>query len=103
MRPWLPPTLALGLMFVCVLPSTVQSSIAFTSIARGNVPAALCSASASNLFGMVFTPLLVLLLLSSHGSGFSLKALEDIAEQLLLPFLAGQAVRPFIGAFLGAP
>ena len=100
LRPWLPPNVALGLMFVCVLPSTVQSSIAFTSIARGNVPAALCSASASNLFGMVFTPLLVLLLLSSRGSGFSLKALEDIAEQLLLPFLAGQAVRPFIGAFL---
>ncbi len=100
LRPWLPSNLALGLMFVCVLPSTVQSSIAFTSIARGNVPAALCSASVSNLFGMVCTPLLVLLLLSAHGTGFSMKALEDIAEQLLLPFLVGQALRPFIGAFL---
>ena len=100
LRPWLPPSLALGLMFVCVLPSTVQSSIAFTSIARGNVPAALCSASVSNLFGMVVTPLLVLLLLSAHGTGFSLKALKDIAEQLLLPFIAGQMARPVIGAFL---
>jgi sodium/bile acid cotransporter 7 len=100
LHPWLPPNLTLGLMFVCVLPSTVQSSIAFTSIARGNVPAALCSASMSNLFGMILTPLLVLLLLSAHGTGISLKALEDIGAQLLLPFIVGQAARPFIGAFL---
>ena len=98
--PWLAPELALGIMFVCVLPSTVQSSIAFTSIARGNVPAALCSASVSNLFGMVMTPLLVMLLLGSKGGGFSTKAVEDIALQLLLPFLVGQALRPLIGAFL---
>ena len=97
---WLAPELVLGVMFVCVLPSTVQSSIAFTSIARGNVPAALCSASVSNLFGMVVTPLLVMLLLDSRGGGFSTKAVEDIAIQLLLPFVAGQLLRPLIGAFL---
>ncbi len=45
----LPPALWAGLLLLCVLPSTVQSSIAFTSIARGNVPAALCAATASNL------------------------------------------------------
>ncbi len=99
-RPFLAPELSLGLMFVCVLPSTVQSSIAFTSIARGNVPAALCAASASNLAGMVLTPALVALLLNAHGAGFSMKALEDIGLQLLLPFAAGQLVRPFIGEWL---
>ena len=91
--------LVAGLIFVCVLPSTVQSSIAFTSIARGNVPAALCAASASNLAGVVLTPVLVALILHTQA-GFSLKALEDIAIQLLLPFAAGQIARPFIGAFL---
>ncbi|HVX81997.1 MAG: bile acid:sodium symporter family protein [Devosia sp.] len=101
-RPWLTPDLALGLMFVAVLPSTVQSSIAFTSIARGNVPAALCSASISNLAGIVVTPLLVALLLSSHGGGLSLTALEDISLQLLLPFALGQIVRPLIGKWLNA-
>ena len=99
LRPWLPPALSLGIMFVCVLPSTVQSSIAFTSIGRGNVPAALCSASVSNLFGMVVTPALVALLLRG-SSGFSLQGLEDIALQLLLPFGAGQAMRPLIGTWL---
>lgn len=97
---WLPHDLALGLLFVCVLPSTVQSSIAFASIARGNVAAALCSASVSNLFGMVLTPLLVVLMLDAKGVGFSTKALESIALQLLLPFIVGQVLRPWIGAFL---
>ncbi len=99
-KAWLSPSLALGIMFVCVLPSTVQSSIAFTSLARGNVPAALCSASVSNLFGMVLTPLLVGVLLSATGGGFSMKAVEDIGLQLFLPFLVGQAARPFAGEFL---
>jgi sodium/bile acid cotransporter 7 len=99
-RPWLSPVLAFGLLFVSVLPSTVQSSIAFTSIARGNVPAALCSASISNLLGIVVTPLLVALLLNSHGGGLSLDALKDISLQLLLPFALGQLLRPFIGKFL---
>ncbi len=99
-RRWLDPALSSGLMFVCVLPSTVQSSIAFTSIARGNVPAALCSASVSNLCGMVVTPLLVALLISANGSGFSVRALGDIALQLLLPFVLGQAARPLIGGWV---
>jgi solute carrier family 10 (sodium/bile acid cotransporter), member 7 len=85
-----------GLILLSVLPSTVQSSIAFTSIARGNVPAALCAATASNLLGMLLTPLLAGLLLSAHG-GFSINGAGDILVQLLLPFVAGQLSRPLIG------
>ncbi len=100
LRGVLPSELSLGLMFVCVLPSTVQSSIAFTSIARGNVPAALCSASVSNLFGMVLTPALMALLITTHGSGYSLKAIADIGVELLLPFVVGQLLRPWFGAWV---
>jgi solute carrier family 10 (sodium/bile acid cotransporter), member 7 len=92
----LTPPLWSGLVLLCLLPSTVQSSIAFTSIAGGNVPAALCAATASNLLGMVLTPLLAGLLLSTHG-GFSAHAMLDIFVQLLLPFAAGQIARPLIG------
>jgi len=53
------PELYVGILFLCTLPSTVQSSIAFTSMARGNVAAAVCSASASNFVGIFVTPLLV--------------------------------------------
>ncbi len=97
----LPAPLYMGILFLCVLPSTVQSSIAFTSMAGGNVPAAICSASASNLFGMLLTPLLAGLLLAGNGhAGFSLDALEKIFVQLLLPFLAGQTLQPWIGGWI---
>lgn len=92
--------LTLGLLFLCVLPSTVQSSIAFTSIARGNVPAAICAASLSNLVGVVLTPLLVTRLLHQDGVGVSLDAVEKIALQILLPFLVGQLLRRWIGGFV---
>ena len=80
----LTPPLWTGVILLCTLPSTVQSSIAFTSIARGNVPAALCAATLSNLLGMGLTPLLVGLLLSVKG-GFSAHGAGDIVLQLLLP------------------
>jgi len=95
----LTPALWAGVILICILPSTVQSSVAFTSIARGNVSAALCSATASNLLGIVATPLLAGVLFSSHG-GFSGNAAFDIVVQLLLPFVAGQLSRPLIGRWV---
>ncbi|HWD04816.1 MAG TPA: bile acid:sodium symporter family protein [Amycolatopsis sp.] len=89
-----------GVLFLCLLPSTVQSSIAFTSIARGNVAAAICSASVSNLLGIVLTPLLVALLLSADGPGVSGSAVLDIVLQLLVPFVAGQLARRWIGGWV---
>jgi sodium/bile acid cotransporter 7 len=96
------PELYLGILFLCVLPSTVQSSIAFTAVARGNVPAAICSASASNLFGIFITPVLVGLVVASHGGAghSSLDAVLKIVYQLLLPFVAGQMARPWLAGWI---
>lgn len=98
--PGLPATLATGLLFLTLLPSTVQSSIAFTSIARGNVAAAVCSASFSNLLGIAITPVLVTLTMHADAGGISLDAVRKIVLQLLVPFVAGQALRPLVGAFV---
>jgi sodium/bile acid cotransporter 7 len=95
----LPDSLLVGLLFLCLLPSTVQSSIAFTSIAHGNVAAAVCSASLSNLLGIFITPALVALLMNLKG-GVSFHAVLDIVLQLLAPFLAGHLLRPWIGGFV---
>jgi solute carrier family 10 (sodium/bile acid cotransporter), member 7 len=100
LRNHLPADAVTGLLFLCLLPSTVQSSIAFTSIARGNVPAALCSASLSNVLGVVLTPILVSQLLPAASGGFSFKAFEDIAGEILLPFIIGQVIRPWTRAWL---
>ena len=99
-RTLLTPQLYLGVLFVCALPSTVQSSIAFTSIAGGNVSAAVVSASMSNLLGIVLTPVLVGLLLASHGGATSWHGALDIVLQLLLPFVLGHASRRWIGSFI---
>lgn len=97
----LSPVIATGILYLCLLPSTVQSSIAFVSIAGGNVPAAICSASASNLLGIFMTPLMVGLLMNTGGQGgISLAALEAIILQLLVPFIAGHLARPLIGRFV---
>jgi solute carrier family 10 (sodium/bile acid cotransporter), member 7 len=95
----LTPPLYLGLLFLCTLPSTVQASVAFTSIAGGNVAAALCSASASSILGMLLTPLLASLALKTSG-GFSLSALRSIGLEMLLPFIAGHLLQPWIGRWV---
>ncbi|MFF9012625.1 bile acid:sodium symporter family protein [Streptomyces sp. NPDC014870] len=96
----LTPPLYSGLLFLCLVPSTVQSSIAFTSIARGNVPAAICAGSFSSLAGVVLTPLLAALLLGSTAGGFNADSVTQIVLQLLVPFLAGQLLRRWVGGFV---
>jgi sodium/bile acid cotransporter 7 len=95
----LAPQLYPGFLFLCVLPSTIQSSIAFTSIARGNVAAAICAGSFSSLAGIVLTPLLAALLIGG-GAGISGHAVTGIALQLLAPFLAGQLLRRWTAPLL---
>ncbi|MFE7806679.1 bile acid:sodium symporter family protein [Streptomyces sp. NPDC057430] len=96
----LTPSLHSGLLFLCLVPSTVQSSIAFTSMARGNVPAAICAGSFSSLAGIVLTPLLAAVLLGGGAGGFPADSLLRIVLQLLVPFLAGQALRRWVGGFV---
>jgi sodium/bile acid cotransporter 7 len=98
-RGFVEPSVGDGLLFLCLLPSTVQSSIAFTALARGNVAAAVCSASASNLLGIFLTPVLVGLFLGTHG-GVSLESIGKIVLQLLLPFILGHLSRPLTAAWL---
>jgi sodium/bile acid cotransporter 7 len=98
LQPLMTPDLYTGVLFLCALPATMQSAIAFTSMARGNVPAAVCSASASSLLGIFIAPVLVGLMLAQHGQGTaSLGAVEAIVLQLLVPFVAGQVARRWIG------
>ena len=105
LRPLLEPLLTadlyLGLLFLCTLPATVQSAVTLTVVARGNVPAAICSASGSTLMGIVITPLLVGLLLSQTASGSDpLQAIGRISLQLLLPFALGHMLRPQVAPWL---
>ncbi|RDV40116.1 bile acid:sodium symporter [Bradymonadaceae bacterium TMQ3] len=105
LRPLLGEALYMGVIYLCVLPGTVQSAIAFTSIARGNIPAAVCAASASSILGIVLTPLLLQLLLQTDtsvlgGSASLLDAIGEIGLQIFLPFVVGHLMRPLIGGWM---
>ncbi|MDR8017214.1 bile acid:sodium symporter family protein [Ectopseudomonas guguanensis] len=101
MAPLIGNELYLGMLYLCALPATVQSAIAFTSLARGNIPAAICSAAASSLLGIFLTPLLVALLMGVEGdSGSTLDAIGKISLQLLLPFVLGQIAQRWIGGWV---
>lgn len=94
-------TSRLGLAFLCLVPSTVQSSITFTSLAGGNVPGAMVSATTSNLVGVVLTPLLAMVMLPTSGSGgIGVDQFLAVMAQLLLPFVLGQLSRRWTADFM---
>lgn len=95
--PFLAAPVVVGILFLSAVPSTVQSSIAFTSIARGNVSGAVAAATISNIAGIFITPFIVWLLVSVQSGGVSLSSVGSIFIQLLLPFIVGQIVRPWLG------
>lgn len=105
LRPALAPIignqLADGMLYLTLVPSTVQSSIAFTSLARGNVAGAIVSASASNLIGVFLTPLLVIALMSTdQGVHITGSSILKIVLEILVPFIVGQLCRPLIAGFM---
>lgn len=94
-------TVAIGLVFLCIVPSTVQSSITFTSIAGGNLAGAMVSATASNVLGVGLTPLLAALMLPGiGGQPITWGSVGAIVVQLLLPFVLGQLSRPLTADFM---
>lgn len=101
LKPLLGNELWVGMLYLAALPGTVQSAIAFTSMARGNIPAAVCAASASSLVGILVTPMLVKLMLDADaGTTGMLDAVIKISLQLLLPFVLGHFMRRWIGNFV---
>lgn len=97
---WLPPYLMLGFFYLCALPSTISSSVAMTGAARGNVPAAVFNATLSSLIGIVLTPVIISLVATTTGATLSLReAIIDIGTLLLLPFVLGQILHQWLGAW----
>lgn len=92
----------MGFLYLCALPATVQSAIAFTSVAGGNVAAAICSASASSILGIFLSPVLVGLLMHTQeeGGADTLHAIGAIILQLMVPFVVGHLSRPLIGKWV---
>jgi sodium/bile acid cotransporter 7 len=97
----LSPQLWMGLLFLCALPSTVQSSIAYTSISGGNVAGAVAAAAFSNLIGVFLTPILVAALLEAQGAEIGIGTIGRIFFLLFFPFILGHALRPRLHLLVG--
>lgn len=88
-----------GFLYLCVLPSTISTSVVLTAIARGNTAGALFNAAFSNILGVLVTPLLVHLLMQKTGqTGDFGPLLLKITMLTLLPFGLGMALRPSLKA-----
>ncbi len=97
---YIPETLAIGLLFLGVLPSTVQSATAYNSLAKGNVTASVIASALLNLSGVVVTPLLFAAIASASGVVISLEIFYRICVILLLPFFLGQFMQNHLGKWL---
>lgn len=98
--PLIGPVFTPGALFLCALPTTVASSIAMVSIARGNVAASVVAAAMSNMIGVVMTPLIFAALLSTSGAPLALGGIGKVILILALPFAIGQFLRPAVGSFI---
>lgn len=93
------PGLRLGFFYLCALPSTVSSSVALTAAARGHVAGALFNATLSSLIGVVLTPLWVGAVMKTTGQPLPVgPVMLDLVRWLVLPLVAGQLCRPWLGA-----
>lgn len=100
--PWLPPALALGLYYACIVPSTISSSVALTAVAGGNVPAAVFNATLSGVLGVFATPALASLVATTAGIDLPVAdAIRTVMLKVLLPLVLGQLLRPLLAGFLG--
>src|SRR6201997_1543610 len=89
-----PGALRDGFLYLCVLPSTVSTSVVLTSVARGNTPGAIFNAGLSNILGVMLTPLLVRFLMQASGQVASFgPLLLKITSLTLVPFIVGMACR----------
>ncbi len=88
------PTLALGLLYLGVLPSTVQSATTYCHLAGGSVAVSVVASATINLAAVAVTPLLFTLGAGGAG-GTTLSgdlALRIVAI-LLAPFILGQSLQ----------
>lgn len=92
-----PAPISDGFLYLCVLPSTISTSVVLTAVARGNTAAALFNAAFSNILGVFLTPLLVQLLMRKTGQSAPFgPLLLKILLLTLLPFFIGMLLRRFV-------
>lgn len=94
---------AVGFYALGCLPTTVSSCIVFTQASDGNVVGSTFNAAVANVVGVVLSPLILGLFLGGIGRALPaeevLAVIRSLALTMVLPMLAGQIGRRFVGGF----
>ncbi|RAV74951.1 bile acid:sodium symporter family protein, partial [Aerococcus loyolae] len=99
-RAWVPEEVQPGFFYLAALPSTVSSSVAMTSLARGNVPVAIFNATLSAFLGVFLTPVLMAWYMKSTGQSLPLSSvIVKIVLLVLLPTALGQIAHRWLAAW----
>lgn len=96
----LPPTIALGFLYLGCLPSTVQAAVSYSSLAGGNRAASVVVAALTNIMGVFITAPLFSLLAGSHGAAFHSDTLVKVFGLLVVPFVLGQWAQKHVGGWV---
>ena len=96
----LPPALALGFLYLGVLPSTVQSATAYSSLAGGNVASSVIAAALLNLMAVFVSAPLFSLLAGGAAGGLAGATLAKVMGLMLLPFVLGQVMQQRLGKWV---
>lgn len=89
-----------GIYYLCVLPSTVSTSVVMVSISGGNVPAAIFNASLSGIAGVFITPLWMSFMSTSGNTTMDLTMIViKLIVQILLPVILGMFLHSRFGKF----
>ena len=89
----LPPELTLGLIYLGVMPSTVQSATAYSSVAGGNVTSSVIAAAVLNIAGVFICAPLFSVIAGGRLAGLDLHVLGRVLMLLVLPFVMGQILQ----------
>ncbi|MCT2558101.1 bile acid:sodium symporter [Tsuneonella sp. YG55] len=89
----LPPLVALGFLYLGVLPSTVQSATAYSSLAGGNVSRSVVAAALTNIVGVFACAPLFAALGGGGAVELGLAGLGKVFGILILPFAIGQVLQ----------
>ncbi len=99
----LTPELCVGFWLLAILPTTVASAIAFTSLSGGDTSNAIFSTIFSNLLAVLVVPTIAVAYLASETAiEISLTGIfVSLAQLLVLPLIVGQVARQFVRALAG--
>lgn len=101
LAPVLPPLVALGFLYLGVLPSTVQSATAYSSLAGGNVANSVVAAALLNVAGVFLSAPLFAALGGAGVAEMGAEGLAKVVLILILPFAIGQVLQVRLAPWVG--